>query len=68
MPIKFEKSTVKTVKGNDGSMQKSNVHYYMKCTSTKDLLAAYEKSGTIPKKKAKIKKELVSRGILNANV
>ena len=40
----------------------------MKNTSTKDILEMYEKSNTLSKIKDKLKKELVRRGALDANV
>lgn len=67
MPIKFKKSIVKATKQSNGTVSKTNEHYYMRCTSTKDIMAAYE-STRVPKYKDKLKKELVRRGVLNASI
>lgn len=67
MPIKFKKSIVKAEKQSNGTVKKINEHYYMSHTSTKDIMTAYE-STRIPKYKDKLKKELVRRGVLDANI
>jgi hypothetical protein len=67
MPIKFKKSIVKATKAGDGTVSKQNEHFYMRCTSTDEITKAYE-STRIPKYRDKLKKELVRRGVLNANV
>lgn len=67
MPIKFKKSAVVATKGGDGTVNKKNQHYYMRCTSTAEIMRAYE-STRIPKYKDKLKKELVKRGAFNATV
>ena len=67
MPTKFKPSVAKYVKQSNGTQRKYNEHYYMKCTSTKELMSAYE-STRIPKYKDKLKKELVRRGVLDANI
>ena len=68
MPMKFKASIAKAEKQSNGTVAKSNEHYYMKCTSTKNIMEVYEKASTAPKIKDKMKKELVRRGVLNANV
>ena len=68
MPIKFKKSIVKATKQSNGTVSKTNEHYYMRCTSTKDIMEAYERPSIAPKYKDKLKKELVRRGVLDANV
>lgn len=67
MPTKFKKSVVQAVKQSNGTVKKNNQHYYMRQTSTKEIMAAYE-STRINKYKDKLKKELVRRGVLDANV
>tara|TARA_B100001057_G_scaffold175327_1_gene175937 strand:+ start:4234 stop:4419 length:186 start_codon:yes stop_codon:yes gene_type:complete len=41
-------------------------HFYMKSTSTKELLEALEKSNTQPKLKQKVRNELVRRKVTHA--
>jgi len=67
MPIKFKPSVTKYEKQSNGTQKKVLEHFYMRCTSTKEIVAAYESTRT-PKYKAKLKKELVRRGVLDANV
>ena len=67
MPTKFKPSVTKFEKQSNGTQKKFSEHFYMRCTSTKEIVAAYE-STRIPKYKDKLKKELVRRGVLNANV
>jgi hypothetical protein len=67
MPTKFKPSVTKFEKQSNGTQKKSVDHFYMRCTSTKEIMAAYE-STRIPKYKDKLKKELVRRGVLDANV
>jgi hypothetical protein len=67
MPTKFKKSVAKFVKQSNGTQKKVLDHFYMSCTSTKEIMAAYESTRT-PKYKDKLKKELVRRGVLDANV
>jgi hypothetical protein len=55
MPIKF-KDSVKNQK--TGMVQ----NYYMQSTSTNELKEALDNSNTTPKKKQKIRNELVRRG------
>jgi|TARA_R110002153_G_scaffold5049_1_gene23598 hypothetical protein len=57
MPIKF-KSGVKNAK--TGAVQ----NYYMQSTPVDVLKEALESSSTMPKKKQKIRNELVKRGVL----
>ena len=56
MPIKFKEST----KERNGNMQ----NYYMQSTPVDVLKEALESSSTMPKKKQKIRNELVKRGVL----
>lgn len=67
MPIKFKESVVKAVKQSNGTIKKTNEHFYMRQTSTKEIMAAYE-STRINKYKDKLKKELVRRGVLDAHI
>ena len=61
MPAKFKESAKIMV---DRKAQKMKTeHYYLKCTSTKDLVAALENSNTRPKHKQKFRNELTRRGI-----
>jgi len=64
MPIKFKPSIVVTEKQSNGTVKKRNVHHFMRCTSTKDIMEVYEKPSTAPKIKDKMKKELVRRGAI----
>ena len=61
MPVKFKESAAKYVNRRKVGMQ----HYYMHTTPTAEILEAYEKDSTVPKLKAKYKKELVKRGVLS---
>jgi len=60
MPIKFKPS----VKLRNGKME----NYYMHATSLEDLQHALDSSATSNKRKEKIRKELVRRGISTAFV
>ena len=61
MPAKFKES-----EGLYRNRRKVGMkHYYMHATPTEEILEAYEKDSTVPKKKAKFKKELVKRGVLS---
>ena len=60
MPIKLGKSTRKFVKGKGKSFEFE--HDYIKMRSKAELIEMYNTSSTIPKKKQKIKNELVRRG------
>lgn len=53
MPVKFKES----VTGRD----KKSTHYYMRSTPLNELTAAFLASSTVPKRKQKIKNELVAR-------
>ena len=58
MPVKFSKSQVKV----DRNTKKVTIeHDYIKCKSTNDLIEAYNKDGTKPKLRQKVKNELVRR-------
>jgi len=67
MPTKFKPSVAKFEKQSNGTQKKFSEHYYMRCTSTKEIMSAYE-STRIPKYKDKLKKELVRRGVLDASI
>lgn len=56
MPTKFKESS----KERNGKMQ----NYYMRSTPTDVLLEALESQSTAPKKKQKIRNELVKRKVL----
>jgi hypothetical protein len=56
MPTKFKEST----KERSGNMQ----NYYMQSTPLTVLQEALDSSATTPKKKQKIRNELVKRGVL----
>ena len=60
MPIKLGKSARKFVKGKGKSFEFE--HDYIKMRSKAELIEMYNTSSTIPKKKQKIKNELVRRG------
>ena len=60
MPTKFKEST-KIMVDRQAKKYKT-VHYYMSGTSTKELVAAFESTSTIPKRRQKICNELVRRG------
>jgi len=62
MPVKFKESAKVLI--NRQAKTYKTVHYYMKSTSTEDILAAYENSNTKPKHKQKFKNELVARGVI----
>jgi hypothetical protein len=64
MPMKFKPSTVQHTKNANGTIKKINVHTYMSGTSTAVLQEAAHASSTTPKKRDKIMKELVRRGVL----
>ena len=53
MPVKFKESAT----GRD----KKSTHYYMRSTPLNELTAAFLASSTVPKRKQKIKNELVAR-------
>jgi len=61
MPAKFKESAKLMVDRKAKKMK--TVHYYLKCTSTKDLVAALESSSTRPKHKQKFRNELTRRGV-----
>jgi hypothetical protein len=58
MPAKFKESSVKMVNRRKVGM----VHYYLRNTSTDELVEAVLKSSTRPKHKQKYRNELVKRG------
>ena len=61
MPIKFGKTT----KQVDRQTKKvSIVHEYIKCKSIQELIDAYNKEGTKPKLRQKVKNEIVRRNKL----
>lgn len=58
MPVKFGK----TSSNYDRATGKTTlVHDYMKCKSNAELIEAYNKDGTKPKLRQKVKNELVRR-------
>ncbi len=63
MPMKFKPSQV--VKDRQTG-KLTTQHFYMKSTSTKELLEALEKSNTQPKLKQKVRNELVRRKVTHA--
>lgn len=64
MPMKFKPSTVQHTKNGNGTTNKVYVHTYMSGTSTAVLQEAAHARSTTPKKRDKIMKELVRRGVL----
>lgn len=60
MPMKIKPS--QTVK--DRTTGKTHVqHFYMKCTSTEELVKLYEARNTMPKLRNKLRNELVKRKV-----
>jgi len=59
MPIKFKPSSRTMLKG---TKKYTTENFYMKSTPTAELQTALEASNTVPKRKQKIKNELVRRG------
>ena len=58
MPVKFGK----TSSNYDSATGKTTlVHDYMKCKSNAELIEAYNKDGTKPKLRQKVKNEIVRR-------
>lgn len=64
MPMKFKPSTVQHTKNSNGTIKKINVHTYMSGISNTALQEAAHASSTTPKKRDKIMKELVRRGVI----
>jgi hypothetical protein len=62
MPAKFKESQTRVVNRRKVGMQ----HFYLRNTSTDDLLEALEKDSTKPKHKHKYRNELIKRGVLSA--
>lgn len=62
MPAKFKESQTRVVNRRKVGMQ----HFYLRSTSTDDLLEALEKDSTKPKHKHKYRNELIKRGVLSA--
>ena len=62
MPAKFKESSKVLVSRATGKYK--TVNYYLKNTSTEELLEAIEKSHTKPKHKQKYRNELVRRNAL----
>ena len=58
-PVKFGKSHVNI---NRETKKKTISHDYMKTKTNKELIEAFNSANTLPKKKQKIKNELVRRG------
>ena len=61
MPAKFKESA-RVMVDRKNKITKV-VHYYLKCTPSRDLIAALENSNTRPKHKQKFRNELARRGI-----
>jgi|TARA_B110000908_G_C10003841_1_gene335344 hypothetical protein len=61
MPAKFKES-VKVVVDRQTRKLKT-VHYYLKNTSTKDIVDAVNNSNTLPKNLQKFRNELTRRGV-----
>lgn len=59
MPTKITKSQIII---NRDTKKKTISHDYVKTKSKKELIELYNKSGQLPKRKRKIKNELVRRG------
>lgn len=62
MPVKFKESSKILV--NRAANKHKTVHYYLRNTSTSDILEAYQKENTKPKLRQKYKNELVARGAI----
>ena len=60
MPAKFKESTKILV--NRDAKKYRTIHYYLRNTSTDELVEAVLKSSTKPKHKQKYRNELVKRG------
>lgn len=60
MPIKFKESAKVLI--NRAAKKYKTVHYYMHNTTLDDLTSALESDSTTPKRKQKIRNELVRRG------
>jgi methionyl-tRNA synthetase len=65
MGIKFRPTEIKAVKNGNGTISRTNKHYYMKAASVKDIISALNSSNTKNKMKDKLRKELIRRGIKN---
>jgi len=61
MPVKFKESQTIRAKGSN---KKTVQHFFMKSTPTNELQKALEGAHLAPKKRQKIRNELVSRGIV----
>ena len=64
MPMKFRKSEPKHTKNGNGTVSKTQIHHYMSGVSTAALQEAAHANSTTPKKRDKIMKELVRRGVI----
>ena len=63
MPAKFKES--ESILVDRQAKKYKTVNYFMHATTTKELLAAYENSNTMPKRKQRIRNELVKRKVLS---
>lgn len=61
MPVKFGKSVANF---NRTTKKTTIVHDYMKCKSVEELIEAFNKEGTRPKLRQKVKNEIVRRNKL----
>ena len=62
MPVKFKES-VKVLVDRKSNIVKT-VNYFMRSTKLEDVVAAYESTHTTPKRKQKLRNELVRRKAL----
>jgi hypothetical protein len=62
MPVKFKES-VKVLVDRKSNRVKT-VNYFMRSTKLEDVVAAYESTHTTPKRKQKLRNELVRRNAL----
>lgn len=62
MPTKFKPSATVRLRGE---VHATTTHYYIKNTSKTELIETYNNQNTTPKRKQKIKNELVRRGGVN---
>lgn len=63
MPAKFKPS--ERILVNRAEKKYKTVHFYLKNTSTQDLVSAVENSNTKPKNVQKYNNELVKRGVIS---
>jgi hypothetical protein len=63
MGVKFRPTVVKTVKQGNGTISRTNEHSYMSAASVKDIKDMLNSTSTLNKRKDKLRKELIRRGI-----